>query len=204
VIVAVVLVAVRCGGGSKNVTPTGAGSAAVRSTSLSAADLAAPAGPHITAQRIQPWSYRRLCRPPDCADLNMACVAQRDSYWRHRHNPVRVPGCNPCASARLRAGFAFCYPDPRSRDWSESAGPDEVSPRASRVFLRTLPRDSSLRFRTGAYCGLSDCADLAGLQPCSAGASTNDIGTIPRSAQSAIAKQTRATMTARASPSLYG
>jgi hypothetical protein len=52
-------------------------------------------------RRIRRWGYRdrRLCRPPDCADLDTACVAQREIPSRD----IGTILCG-CPAARLRLG----------------------------------------------------------------------------------------------------
>jgi hypothetical protein len=91
---------------------------------------------------------RRLLSIADCADLRIVPTLTRHALRSGRFllatSAQSCPGArlHSCASARLRAGFACCYPDPRRRDWSESAGTDEVSPGqpcvASHVNLRCL------------------------------------------------------------------
>ena len=106
---------------------------------------------------------RRLLSIADCADLRIVPTFTRHALRSGRFllatSAQSCPGArlHSCASARLRAGFACCYPDPRRRDWSESAGTDEVSPRASRALLRMSTCDASVRFRTPRLGPLGLC-----------------------------------------------
>ena len=117
-----------------------------------------PAGSAVPKPSSWRWSSGGIVRMPspiaDCADLWIVPTLTRHALRSGRFLPATsaqsCPGArlHSCASARLRAGFACCYPDPRRRDWSESAGTDEVSPCVSCALLRTSTRDASVRFRT--------------------------------------------------------
>jgi hypothetical protein len=112
---------------------------------------------------------RRLCRPPDCADLDTACLA-------HQEIPTRDIGTFlfGCLAALLRlgaiagAGLAYCYPILSAgigvKRWHGRGSPSGLPC----VFFP--PQLANPHFAPyGRGCVLSACAALAGLQPCSAG-----------------------------------
>jgi hypothetical protein len=128
---------------------------------------------------------RRLCRPSDCADLHTACVALLEIPTRDIGTILSGARQDSCASARLCAQDMPAVTRSCDARESESAGTDEVprSAPAARCFARQLAMPQFGPHPRGS--DHSDCADLIGLLTPLCGASKNDVGTIPRSAQSA-------------------
>ena len=79
----------------------------------------------------------------------MRCVAG-DSYWRHRHNPVRMPGCAPAPRRHCRRRTCFLLPDPRRPDWSETLARKRFAFRPTVRFFApqpAIPHFGSVRAR---------------------------------------------------------
>jgi hypothetical protein len=125
---------------------------------------------------------RRLCRLPDCADLDTACVAQQEI-------PTRDIGTilfeSLAALLRLGAiagaGLARCYPI-----LGDGSGVQRWHGRGSPSGLPCVSSHLNSRFlasvRTGAGAAPRIVPTSRDCKPWSAGASKNDIGTITRSA----------------------
>ena len=92
----------------------------------------------------------------------MHCAAE-DSYSRHRHSPVRMPGCTPAPRRHCRRSTCFLLRDPRRQDWNKTLARMRFAFRRPCV-TSTSTRDCLTSVPCERVCGLSDCADLASLQ----------------------------------------
>jgi hypothetical protein len=100
----------------------------------------------------------------------MHCATE-DSYSRHRHNPVRMPGCTPAPRRHCRRSTCFLPPDPRRPDRSETLARMRFAFRpAVRYFAPQLaiPHFGSVRARVRP---LGLCRPRRPANPCSAGPS---------------------------------
>jgi hypothetical protein len=117
------------------------------------------------------YPYSALCRRPDYADPDTARVAQRE---------ISTGGIGTILFGCLAASGPFprlacCFPilgqgigvKGLARMRFSPSGQPCVSSHLNSRLLTSVPYER--------VCDLSDYADLAGLQPCSAGASRNDV-----------------------------
>jgi hypothetical protein len=89
---------------------------------------------------------RRLCRPPDWADPDTACVVQREIPTRDIGTILfGCPGGTPAPRRHCRRRTCLLLPDPQRRDWNETLARMRFAFRPAVRFLCTSTRESSLR-----------------------------------------------------------
>jgi len=116
---------------------------------VSCGDGGQPAWDACSRSPIVPISG--LCRPWH----DMRCAAG-DSYWRHRRNPVRVPGCTPAPRRDCGQDLRAATPILGAAIGVKALAPMRFR-RASRALLRMSTCDASVRFRTPRLGPLGLC-----------------------------------------------